>query len=174
MGDLAQLFLDMLLISFLAFGGGGGATALFYQFGVTQTGWIGSVDLTSVLAFGFATPGPAVFGAATFIGYRVAGLPGALAGSVGIFVIPWLLAILAAKHLGGWLDHPHANYFVKGVVLGVSGVVAATALRLMPPHITSHMWLLLITAGAFVAVVRWKVSPLYILIVGGAIGVFWS
>ncbi|MEK7153595.1 MAG: chromate transporter [Patescibacteria group bacterium] len=170
MGELLHFFITMVLISALSFGGG--APALFYQFGVAETGWITSTDLTAVLAFGFATPGPAVFGTAAFIGYRLSGLDGALVGIVGVFVVPWGLAILAAKYLKAWLDHPHADYFIRGVGLSASGVVATTALNLMPPHIATHVWLLFIAAGAFMAVARWKVNPLYVLGVGGALGVF--
>jgi chromate transporter len=170
MGELLHLFLSMLLLSVLSFGGGGTATALFYQFGVVENKWITGTDLTAVLAFGFATPGPAVFGAAAFIGYRLGGVFGALVGSVGIFVVPWLLAIVAAKHFSAWLERPHAALFIRGIGLAAAGVVATTALKLLPPHITSHLLLIGITAGAFLAIARWKVNPLYVLVIGGVLG----
>ena len=166
---LLHLFLTALLISILSFGGG--APALFYQFGVTQTGWITGTDLAAVLAFGYATPGPSVFGAAAFTGYHLAGLLGAIVGSLRIFIVPWLLAILTAKHLNDLLNIPHASYVIKYIGLAAAGVVAATALSLMPPQIISHITLLLIAIGAFMAVAWWKMNPLYVLVVGGLLGV---
>ena len=172
MQELLQLFDASLLISLLSFGGGGSAIALFYQFGVTETGWMSGTDLATVLAFGFATPGPAIFGAATFMGYHVHGLQGAVVGTIGIFVAPWLLAAGAAKYTGSWIKHPGAQHFTKGVALAASGVVCATALSLLPHQLNKHVWLLAITAGAFIAIVRWKWNPLYVLALGGAIGIF--
>src|SRR5260221_428505 len=113
--NLLILIFNMLVISLVSFGGG--ASALFYDFGVTNTGWITNIDLSAIIAFGYATPGPAIFGIATFIGYRIAGLLGALIGTVSIFVMPWLLAMLAAKHLASLLENKHAPSLIKGVGL---------------------------------------------------------
>ncbi len=57
--DLAYLFVVSLLISVATFGGG--SQALFYQYGVLQTHWITRTDLSAVLAFGYATPGPGIW-----------------------------------------------------------------------------------------------------------------
>jgi chromate transporter len=159
-----------LFISLVSFGGG--AQALFYQTGVTQTHWLGNNDLSAVLAFGYATPGPAVFGTATFIGYHLHGLFGAIVGSVGIFIMPFLLALLAAKYLSKLLENVHAEQFVKGVGLAAAGIVAATALVILQPQ---HLpvWGIGIAVGSFaVAIFRKRTSPLFILIVGGLLGVF--
>src|SRR5215469_1631434 len=97
MTELLHLFVTMFLVSLLSYGGGAGV--LFYQFGVIQTGWISKTDISAVLAFGYATPGPMVYSIAPFIGYRVDGLAGVLIASLGVFILPWALALLAAKHL---------------------------------------------------------------------------
>lgn len=166
---LFHFFVRMVLTSILSFGGG--AQALFYDFAVVQTQWISSLDLSAMLAFGYATPGPAVFATATFIGYHLYGLMGAIVGSIGIFCVPWFLGIFTAKYFNSWLDHPHAPYLIKGVGLAAAGVVASTALNLLPSNITTNMALLLIMIGAFAGVAFWKVNPLYILVVGGIVGI---
>lgn len=166
--NLFNFFINMVLVSALSFGGG--AQALFYDFGVVQTQLISGTDLAAILAFGYATPGPAVFGTATFIGYRLNGLAGALVGTIGIFVVPWAGALLAAKYLSTWLNHPHAVFFVKGAGLAGAGVVASTAVNLMSSGITSNIMLASIAIGAFLAIARWKINPLYVLVVGGVLG----
>lgn len=166
-GDLLQLFFASMLISLATFGGG--SQALFYQYGVLQTHWITRADLSAVLAFGYATPGPAVFGTATFIGYKVAGITGALIGTVGIFIVPFVLSIVAAKYLTHLLKNPHAELFVKGVGLAATGLVAATAFGVLNYH-TAAVWQLAVTTAAFAVSLRWKLNPLFILVVGGVIG----
>jgi chromate transporter len=172
MTDLLYLFVSSLFISLVSFGGG--AQALFYQTGVTQTHWLNNNDLSAVLAFGYATPGPAIFGTATFIGYHLDGLFGAIVGSIGIFIMPFLLALLAAKYLSKLLENAHAQQFVKGVGLAAAGIVAATALLILQPQ---HLpiWGILIAATSFVLVIfRKRTNPLLILTVGGLLGVFFG
>ena len=167
---LLTLLTNMLIISLSSFGGG--ATALFYQFGVQQTHWITSNDLSAILAFGYATPGPAVFGIGAFIGYRVAGFIGAVVGAIGIFFAPWFLSMIAAKHFSGWLAKAHAQYFIKAIGLAAAGVVGATAIKLMPPHSSTNIVYIVIAILSFVVITKWKVSPLYILLVCGLLSIF--
>jgi chromate transporter len=167
MNDLVQLFLVSVLVSAATFGGG--AQALFYQYGVLQTHWITRTDLSAVLAFGYATPGPAVFGTATFIGYRVAGLSGALVGTIGTTVVPFVGSLLAARYMTRLMNHPHAALFTKGVGLAASGLVAATAFSVL--HIGSApLWQLGIAAVSFGVSCKWKLNPLFILLAGALLG----
>ncbi|HTE57695.1 MAG TPA: chromate transporter [Verrucomicrobiae bacterium] len=170
MGELLHLFINMVTISLITFGGGG--PAFFYQVGVVQTHWITAIDLSAVLAFGYATPGPAANGAAAFMGYRVGGIAGFGVGALGIYIAPWILSLLAAKYLSSVADHPHVQYFVKGVSLAAPGVVAVTAIHLLPPDFSSSLWLVCIGAGSFLAIAKWKANPLLVMAVGGILGIW--
>lgn len=165
--DVLQLFVASVLISLATFGGG--SQALFYQFGVIQTHWITRADLSAILAFGYATPGPAVFGTATFIGYKVAGPIGALVGTVGIFIVPFILSIVAAKYLSNVLKNFHAQYFIKGVGLAACGLVAATALSVLDYH-TASVWQIIVAFGALFVSLKWKLSPVFVILAGGVLG----
>lgn len=166
--DILSLFLLSLLISISTFGGG--SQALFYQYGVLQNNWISKEDLSAVLAFGYVTPGPAVFGTATFIGYQIGGIPGALIGTVGIFIIPFLAAFLAAKYLKHFLKNIHAQQFVKGVGLAATGLVAATAFGIFNFG-SAASWQIAIALAALIISLRWKTNPLFILLAGLAVGI---
>jgi chromate transporter len=165
--DLIQLFVASILISLATFGGG--SQALFYQFGVLQTHWITRTDLSAILAFGYATPGPAVFGTATFIGYKIAGISGAVVGTIGIFIVPFVLSIIAAKYLTNLLTNPHAELFIKGVGLSAAGLIAATAFGVLNYNAAS-IWQLVIVIGSLVVSLKWKLNPLFVLLAGGVIG----
>ncbi len=166
-GDLSQLFIASVLISLATFGGG--SQALFYQYGVLQTHWITRTDLSAILAFGYATPGPAVFGTATFIGYRVHGIIGAVIGTIGIFIVPFALSLIAAKYLTHLLKNPHAELFIKGVGLAATGLVAATAFGVLNYN-TASIWQVAIVVGSLTASLKWRLNPLLVLLAGGTIG----
>jgi chromate transporter len=169
--DIISLFLLSLLISVSTFGGG--SQALFYQYGVLQNHWITRTDLSAVLAFGYATPGPAVFGTATFIGYHIGGIPGALIGTIGIFIIPFLTAFLAAKYLKHLLQNIHAQQFVKGVGLAATGLIAATAFGIFNFG-SAASWQIVIVIAALIINLRWKTNPLFILLAGLIIGIIFK
>ncbi|HEX3569071.1 MAG TPA: chromate transporter [Candidatus Saccharimonadales bacterium] len=168
---LAQLFVACIVMSLTTFGGG--AQALFYQFGVQQTHWITRVDLSAMLAFGYATPGPAVFGTAPFIGYKIAGLLGIVVGAIGIFLMPFLLSVVAARYGAHLLKNPHAELVIKGVGLAAAGLVLATSFSVL--HVrAAPLWQLAIVIGACVASLKWKLNPLLILLTGGIVGLVFA
>jgi chromate transporter len=167
LAHLLYLLTASLLISVSSFGGG--AQALFYQFGVLQTHWITRGDLSAVLAFGYATPGPAVFGTATFIGYKVDGTIGATVGTIGIFIVPFLASVMATKYFGHLLHTKQAEHFVIGVGLAAAGVVAATAFGVLHSQ-AIVWWQLFILVGTLYASIKYKVNPLFLLLAGGLLG----
>lgn len=165
--DLANLFFIAMFISLATFGGG--SQALFYQYGVAQQQWLSSADLSTILAFGYATPGPAVFGTATFIGYHLAGVAGALIGTIGVFLVPFTLSIVAARYFKHILETPMAKSAIRAIGLTAAGLVAATAINLSYPA-NAYWWQLLILLASLVISLRWKVNPAYILVAGGLLG----
>ena len=100
-----DLFWRFVLISLLAFGGGGAALPLVERLAVSEAGWVSPQDFAAAVACGYVTPGPVLI-TATFIGYRAAGLSGAVAATFGVFLMPWLLAAAAAQQLQRFMQHP--------------------------------------------------------------------
>ena len=91
MPEIVELVVRFLTVGALAFGGGGAALPLVERFTVAETGWLTPRQFALGVGFAFATPGPILILAA-FVGYFVAGVPGALAGTFAVFAIPVLLA----------------------------------------------------------------------------------
>jgi chromate transporter len=121
------------------------------------------------LAIGQVTPGPVVLTVA-FIGYRAAGLAGALLATLGIFLPSFLNILLIVPVLWRRVSGtPGALAFSAWALPAVVGGILATSTRL--GQATVHSWLL---AGIFVACLaislRWK-PPAWLLIPGaGAVG----
>ena len=97
-----QLFLSFLQIGLFSFGGGYAAMPLIQDQVVTAHGWLSMPEFTDLITISQMTPGPIAINSATFVGMKIAGVPGAVAATVGcVFpscVIVTLLARLYLKY----------------------------------------------------------------------------
>jgi chromate transporter len=165
---LAEIFARFVAVSLLAFGGGQAALPLVERLAVTDTGWVQPSTFGAAIAFSYVTPGPVLI-AATFIGYRAAGMAGAFAATLGAFLAPWALATAAAQQASRFADHPALRAFGAGAAPAVVGLLGITALAMGREALTA--WpLVLIGAVAFALATLTRVHPVALLAGGGLTG----
>ncbi len=165
---IGELFWRFLLVSLRAFGGGQAALPLVERTAVAATHWIGARDFAAAVAFGYLTPGRVLI-TATVVGYRAAGLAGAAAVTLGVFLMPWLLAAVAARHLRRVMRHPRLRGFGRGAAAAVVGLLVVTALGLA--RASFHGWEdAAIAAVALLLALRTTTHPLLIVPGGAALG----
>lgn len=92
-----QLFLSFLQIGALSFGGGYAAMPLIEAQIVTTHGWLTMTEFANLVTIAEMTPGPIAVNAATFVGTKIAGVPGALAATAGCILPACILVTLIAK-----------------------------------------------------------------------------
>lgn len=92
-----QLLLSFLQIGALSFGGGYAAMPLIEGEIVTAHGWLTMTEFANLVTIAEMTPGPIAVNAATFVGTKVAGIPGALAATAGCILPACVLVTLIAK-----------------------------------------------------------------------------
>lgn len=92
-----QLFLSFLQIGAFSFGGGYAAMPLIQQQVVSLHGWLTAGEFTDLVTISQMTPGPIAINSATFVGIRIAGLPGAFAATAGCVLPSCILVTLLAR-----------------------------------------------------------------------------
>ena len=165
---LLELFLYFAMISTLAFGGGNAVLSLLERTSVDEMRWITLQDFAAAIGFAYITPGPILITSA-FIGYRAAGFLGALVATVGVFLIPWLLSVLASYQVRRYIQHPWLQGFGLGAPPAVIGLLGTTAFSLGRYALVE--WDFAVIAGvALVLALFTKVNPVLILIGGTVFG----
>jgi chromate transporter len=109
--------------------GSGYVLLAFLQSGLVHAGWLTQQQLLDAVAIGQATPGP-VFTTATFAGYLLAGVPGGLAATAGIFLPAFILVPLSAALLPRLGAAPAARRFLDGVNVGAVALLVGVAIEL--------------------------------------------
>ena len=141
------LFVSFFQVGLLAFGGGFASVALLQHVIVDQMQWLSFAQFRDGIALGQITPGPVLI-TATFAGFRVGGVPGSLAATVGIFLPPVVLTMLLADLHSKLARLPIVRAIVTGLQYGFVGLVAAITLRFGLGSVGSWQTWVIFVAGA--------------------------
>lgn len=164
--SLTTLFLTFLKIGAVLYGSGYVLVAFLQTEFVERLGWISSGQLLDAVAIGQFTPGP-VFTTATFIGYLVAGVPGAIVATIGIFLPGFVFVAITNPFIPRLRRSPWLAALLDGIVASSLGLMAAVTLDLARQSIVD--WpTALVAALAALLLFRYKVNTTW-LIIGGAV-----
>lgn len=165
--SLSQLFLVFLKIGSILFGSGYVLIAFLNDELVLRLGWLTSVQLMDAVAIGQFTPGP-VLSTATFIGYQVLGINGALAATFGIFLPSFLLVLLLNPFLPRMRNSPHFSAFLDAVNVASLGLILGTFIEMSLVSLTDWRSAL-IAIGAVAASLRFPGINSAFYVIAGAI-----
>jgi chromate transporter len=114
---------------------------------IVGRGWLDDGRLLDAVAVGQITPGP-VSTAATFVGYLIAGLPGAAVATLGMFLPSFAFVAATGPLIEHWLNHPAARAALDLVNAVVVGLIAAVVVRLAPAALASTFAVAVAVAAA--------------------------
>ncbi len=122
-----QLFWEFFQIGLFAVGGAM-ATIPFLQRLSASTGWFPLSLITDMVAVSEATPGPIGINMATYVGCAVAGLPGALAATLGEILPSMIIVVLVSVSLARFRGSKVLDHAFYGLRPAVTGLIAAACL----------------------------------------------
>jgi chromate transporter len=162
------LFLVFARVGVATFGGGFAMVTPLYREAVETRGWLTPSAFNDAMVLGQITPGPVAV-AATFIGYRVGGLAGAAASTIGMFAPPFVLAALAARSLAAFRSSAIVQGILAGIAPAVVGIIAASAVALYRAAVHDGVGAAVAVATFLVLAHFRRLSPLVPLAVGGVV-----
>lgn len=166
--SLTLLFLTFLKIGVTLYGSGYVLLAFLHDDFVKRLGWLTDQQLLDSVAVGQFTPGP-VFTTATFIGYVLNGVPGALVATVAVFLPSFVLVAIVYPWVPRLRASPWTSAFLDGANAAAVGLMAAVAWQLGMASIIDWLTVALF-AITVVLLIRWKINSAWLVLGGGSVG----
>lgn len=173
---LWELFSTFLVIGLVSFGGGYAMIPVIEQ-QVSSHGWMTTQEFTDAIAVAGMSPGPIGTNSAIFVGYKTAGLPGAIASAAGM-VVPSLVIVIA---VAAFFYKIHHNNWVKAAFYGlrpiITGLIIYGAIRFAVSNgvigsLSTHTLIaLLLFAASLFALLYVRLHPFFVIVLSGLVGI---
>lgn len=184
---LLKLFYTFVKVGLFSFGGGYGMLSVIQGEIVTRHAWLTSMQFTDIVAVSQMTPGPIGINSATYVGYTAAlnatGSPavavaGSLLASFAVMLPSFVIMLTISRFFMRYGKNPAVERVFAALRPAVVGLIASAALLLMtkenfgsPTDDTLQFVVsVLLFVVSFVAALRYKLSPILIVILAGLFG----
>lgn len=167
---LANLFFAFLKIGLFAIGGAHSFLPLIEKEAVERYGWLTKEEFLDVLGAIQVFPGAISIRYATYIGYKLAGLPGAISANLGNLLAPAVMIIFATTWYVKYKDLPYMKSAFGMIQLAVFAMIIAVAFKLIDLHQIIQPRNLLAIVVFFTLFLFTKIHPALIIICAGILG----
>lgn len=170
-----SLFLTMLKIGLFTFGGGYAMIALLENEFVEKKKWLEKDEFLDVAAIAESTPGPIAINAATYIGYKNAGIIGSIIATLGICIPSFIIVYAISLFFDAFLSLTLVAYAFKGIQICVVYLILTAGLKMMA-HMKKNAFNIIIISITLICMVVFslfavKFSTIFYMMISGACGV---
>ncbi|MBQ7479344.1 MAG: chromate transporter [Selenomonadaceae bacterium] len=165
------LFKSTFLISAFTVGGGFVIIPLLRAKYVDEYGWLDDKETLNLVSIAQSMPGIVAVNSAIILGYRMAGVRGALTG-VGATILPPLITLsIISCFYDAFAHNEYVRYALKGMQCGATALIISVALDLLKKQCKKKLLLpILIILGTFIANLFFDVNIMLLVIIDGIIG----
>lgn len=167
------LFFSTFTLSAFTFGGGYVIVPLMQKRFVKELKWIDEEEMLDLVAIGQSAPGPIAVNASIIVGYRMAGILGALLTTLGTVLPPLFIITILSYFYIAFRENVIINALLFGMQAGVAAVIVDVVIN-MGMTIVNDKRLVPISVMilAFIATAIFNVNIVFILLISGAIGAY--
>ena len=169
MNTLIDLFFTFCRIGGLTFGGGYAMLPMIQKEIVEEKKWATEEEVLDYYAVGQCTPGIIAVNTATFIGYKVKGIIGAIVATLGVVFPSLIIITIIAALLKNFASYAIIQHAFSGIRVVVIALIISAILKLAKTSIKNSITLI-IAILAFISVAFVNLSPIYIVVVAACVG----
>ncbi len=168
--QLLKMFLTFFKIGITTFGGGYAMIPILQREVCEKKKWINDEEMLSIVAIAESTPGPVAINMATYVGYKVLGVLGAIFCTVGVVLPSFIIILCIALFFNNLMEYPIVVSIFNGIRCGVATLIIYTAIKLLRKVKKSAFnivtFLLSFTALLLVNIFAWDFSAVYVILIG--------
>lgn len=177
---LFELFVSFFRIGLFSFGGGYAMIPLISDV-ITKKGWLMQEEFVQIIGIAEMTPGPIAVNAATFVGYKTAGVWGSVFATLGVAMPSLLLILFISGIFFKYSDHAITKHIFIGIRPVIAGLILSSALImakstiLADSHVTGSSFnfeTLIITITILLIALKKKIHPIILIGIAGLLGYF--
>ena len=169
------LFLTMLKIGLFTFGGGYAMIALLENEFVEKKKWLEKDEFLDVTAIAESTPGPIAINAATYMGYKNAGIIGSIIATLGICIPSFVIIYAISLFFDAFLSLTLVEYAFKGIQICVVYLILTAGLKMLKQMKKTVFNVIIISITLICMVVfslfAVKFSTIFYILISGICGV---
>ncbi|MBO5261755.1 MAG: chromate transporter [Clostridia bacterium] len=170
-----SLFLTMLKIGLFTFGGGYAMIALLENEFVEKKKWLEKDEFLNVTAIAESTPGPIAINAATYMGYKNAGIIGSIIATLGICIPSFVIIYAISLFFDAFLSLTLVAYAFKGIQICVIYLILTAGLKMLKQMKKNTFNMIIISITLICMVVfslfAVKFSTIFYILLSGVCGV---
>jgi len=176
MNIFVDMFITFFKLGLVSFGGGYAMIPLI-QKEVENHHWLSMSQFTDMIAVSAMAPGPIATNTATILGYKIAGLPGALDACLAVSLPSLLLILIIGQLFIKYQNHPIVKAAFYGLRPTIVGIIAYAAIKFAISNgiIGGSNFIdvksSIILVAAFIVLIRTKLHPAYLIILSGIVGI---
>ena len=169
---LLKLFISTLYLSAFTFGGGYVIVTLMKKKFVDEYHWIQEDEMLDLVAIAQSSPGAIAVNGAIVVGYKLAGMIGAITAIIATIIPPFLIISLISVFYNAFRSSFLISQLLEGMQAGVGAVIAAVVYEMAEGIIQGKSPVsVLIMAGAFASTCFFGVNVVFVILICGLIGV---
>lgn len=174
-----QLFFSFLKVGLFSVGGGYAAMPLIQSEAVIKHNWLTMNEFTDLITIAEMTPGPIAVNSATFVGIRVAGIPGALTATFGCIFPACILVSILAYVYARYKNISVLQGILQGLRPTVVALIASAGLKILQTVVFEGQaiekqninWIgITVFTVAFYVLRKWKKNPILVISLCGLVG----
>lgn len=166
----ARLFKAFFRVGILTFGGGYAMLPILRREVVETNPWCTDEELADYYAIGQCTPGVIAVNTSTFVGYKLAGIPGGIFATASICLPSFIIILLIAALLQNFAEYPLVINAFAGIRAAVVALVLKAVLKLLKTSVVDKVTFIIFVAVLLPASI-FSVSPVVFVLAAGLLGI---
>jgi len=168
---MLELFMTFFKISPITFGGGFAMIPIMEEELVNKKKWIGKEEIVDIFAVCQSVPGAIAVNSATFVGYQIGGIPGALVSLLGIVIPTFVIIIILGALLASFQHNIHVQAALQGIRPVVVALIASAAYKMSRVSLVDKVCLTLFAVCVAVLMLFKSLNLILVIFAGAFLGI---